>query len=185
MKDADKNNNVYFKWIQMYFECDIIIFCHTEYGKQYRSWVSWYELGKMSDKQMIHNSELHMKTLDNLCRTCGKRALSFKQKMNKKHKIRLVDKYTHLINEYFGIDTSSDSVTTHPDKLCTYCYNSLMTQKRNPNSVIHEVNRATARLGKVSYRFVVPSSTFEFRISNQLLIRHWNRTRSEYVLNKW
>ena len=40
-------------------------------------------------------------------------------------------------------------------------------------------------LGKVSYRFVVPSSTFEFRISNQLLIRHWNRTRSEYVLNKW
>ena len=41
------------------------------------------------------------------------------------------------------------------------------------------------RLGKVNYRFVVPSSTFEFRISNQLLIRHSNRTRSEYVLNKW
>ena len=41
------------------------------------------------------------------------------------------------------------------------------------------------RLGKVSYRFVVPSSTFEFRISNQLLIRHWKTTRSEYVLNKW
>ena len=93
---------------------------------------------------MTHNLELHMKTLDNLCRTCGKRALSFKQKMNKKHKIRLVDKYTHPINEYFGIDTSSDSVTIHPDKLCTYCYNSMMTQKRNPNSVIHEVNRATA-----------------------------------------
>ena len=47
------------------------------------------------------------------------------------------------------------------------------------------LSRSYPGLGKVSYRFVVPSSTFEFRISNQLLIRHWNRTRSEYVLNKW
>ena len=43
----------------------------------------------------------------------------------------------------------------------------------------------STRLGKVSCWFVVPSSTFEFRISNQLIIRHWNRTRSECVLNKW
>ena len=41
------------------------------------------------------------------------------------------------------------------------------------------------RLSKVSYRCIVPSSTFEFRISNWPLIWHSNRLRSEHVQIKW
>ena len=93
---------------------------------------------------MVHNLEFHMRTLDNLCRTCGNRALTFKQKMNKSHRIRYVYKYTKLIADYFGIDPSADCVTVHPDKICSSCYNGMMTYKRSPKAVVHQVNRATA-----------------------------------------
>ena len=93
---------------------------------------------------MIHNLEFHMRTLDSLCRTCGNRALTFKQKMNKSHRIRYVYKYTKLIADYFGVDPSADCVTVHPDKICSSCYNGMMTYKRSPKAVVHQVNRATA-----------------------------------------
>lgn len=96
-------------------------------------------------RYVVHDEELHATMLSSLCRTCGNRALLRRQKRNKNHRIKWVKKHTDKIKDYFGIDTSEDFLTVHPDKICNYCYNSMITCIRNPQSSIHRINKCFAK----------------------------------------
>ena len=68
---------------------------------------------------MDHLYDHHESILKDLCRICGSRAQTKKEKIYKKKTGHTVVKHKTLIQNYYGIDTSD---MTLPDKLCTLCH---------------------------------------------------------------
>ena len=76
-----------------------------------------------SDKPSVHTAHTqtgHLEALANLCRLCGKRAQSVKEK--KKNVSHDASKLRVLIFEVFGVDVSGDQAELHPTLCCTQCY---------------------------------------------------------------
>ena len=68
---------------------------------------------------MEHTLEIHIKTLDELCRTCGRLNLTAKQKQSYE-KPRLCDSLIDILLIY-GIDISKDFENTHSKFICVNC----------------------------------------------------------------
>lgn len=64
---------------------------------------------------MDHTFEYHKKCLSQLCRVCGKRAVT------RKDKGKMCTQNSNLILQIFNIDISKDNLDVFPDKLCTQC----------------------------------------------------------------
>ena len=88
-----------------------------------------------SDKPSVHTAHTqtgHLEALANLCRLCGKRAQSVKEK--KKNVSHDASKLRVLIFEVFGVDVSGDQAELHPTLCCTQCYRMVLNVKRRGQS---------------------------------------------------
>ena len=69
----------------------------------------------------------HQNILKELCRICGQRAISKKERKNRTAK--RVHNYTIEVKTFYGLCTESDIPNLHPDKLCSICYRRLINSK--------------------------------------------------------
>ena len=67
---------------------------------------------------IIHRMEYHQQQLTKHCRICGKRLL----KLKSHGPVYSCHKFTPDLLSTFGVDTSKDSPTIHPDSFCNSCY---------------------------------------------------------------
>ena len=90
---------------------------------------------------MEHSIDVHIQSLEVLCRICGKKA--DKQKKGKScQRLVFCTKYREKILSTYGIDISEDSEYVHPTKLCQPCYKLMFSITRpSPNQ---EINLARA-----------------------------------------
>ena len=90
---------------------------------------------------MEHSLDVHIRSLEVLCRICGKKA--DKQKKGKPcQRLVFCTKYREKILSTYGIDIAEDSEYVHPTKLCQPCYK-LMSSITRP-SPDQEINLARA-----------------------------------------
>ena len=74
-----------------------------------------------------HSEELHLQSLNALCRLCGRRS----NKAFDDRKIILCKTYATELSAFHQIDTLSDTASTHSETLCRPCYMRLMRLKRS------------------------------------------------------
>ena len=90
---------------------------------------------------MKHSIGIHLRSLEVLCRICGKKA--DKQRKTKSFQRSVFcTKYREKILSTYGIDIAEDSEYVHPNKLCQPCYKLMFSITRlSPNQ---EINLARA-----------------------------------------
>ena len=71
--------------------------------------------------------EFHISALTDLCRVCGNRAHLAK---DKKTPVKMCATYAHDILAVYGLSIKYDSSETHPNKLCSSCYQRLINTTR-------------------------------------------------------
>ncbi len=72
--------------------------------------------------------EHHQNILGQLCRICGQRAQTKKERLSKRPAKKVQSHVNDLIM-FYGIDIQGDNADQHPDKLCTICYRRTVNYK--------------------------------------------------------
>ena len=65
-----------------------------------------------------------------MCRICGNRSQTRKE-ISQKQNPKFVNKYSDSVYILYGVDITDDIVGVHPDKLCSTCYQRLMSSKKS------------------------------------------------------
>lgn len=105
---------------------------------------------------MDHSFDFHKECLAKLCRVCGKRSVTRKQKG------KLCANVRSMIFETYNIDTINDNLDIHSDKICGQCYKYMYNRKRksDPFSVRKTSNIANIwiehkRNSKIEYALIL------------------------------
>ena len=75
-----------------------------------------------------HTEQSHLKRLHELCRTCGRRSLSQKERKRKRRYKKCEDLRNEL-NSMFHVNVSSDDYSTHSSTICYKCVRKISHEK--------------------------------------------------------
>ena len=71
----------------------------------------------------------HVNILKELCRICGQRARTTKERKQAKRQAKKVQTFESRIKCFYDLDTQHDVETCQPDKVCSVCYLKMYNQK--------------------------------------------------------
>ncbi len=86
---------------------------------------------------MKYSVEHHRNILLKLCRICGQRAQTTKERKSKtKRPPKLVQSQSKRIKLFYGIDVTEFDASRHPDKICSICYRRVILFKNSRKSEV-------------------------------------------------
>ncbi len=100
-------------------------------------------LAKLDAKAVVqdldsHTEQFHALALLKLCRLCGKKAQTEKER--KKNIVHSTENFSKDIKDIFDLDIYLDSPQKHPTTICTKCYRLILNIKRRGKSDVHDVH---------------------------------------------
>ena len=130
----------------------------------------------MDENANVHTKELHLKNLHELCRTCGRKSLSRKDKKNNKCYI-LCEPLKDGIKDGFDVDINGDDRLKHSTTICYSC------RAQIKNFAIRKTDTAKAKKNALSLQHIwVPFQDGVSIHDCRLCVHYYETTKG--VINK-